>query len=380
MKVLIVTHNYLTGYGGGAFGARAYINAFSALYDDVTLLYPVREDDDVPKEISSRVRMMGIPDPVSKIHKAARILFKGVLHRFEKPFTDLLSREKFDIIVFQNSKCSSRIIHQARMTGARTVVIHDNYEKEYTRDNTPFWLRPVMLPVTIRTERKAVEEADLNLALTPDDACMLEKAYGARKKGKIMQWGAFEYKPETMCPVNRVSEPVFAITGNLGAMQTVSSLSSWLSEYFPILRLMIPDARLIVAGKNPSAELKDRLSGLGAECVDTPADMTGVLTRARYFVCPIDCGGGIKLRVMDGLRHGLPVLAHKVSARGYESFQGLSLFSYEDHDSFQVALKSLLDCRFDEEQYRQLYERSFSFAAGVDRLRQILEECRFPLQ
>ena len=85
MKVLIVTHNYLTGYGGGAFGARAYINAFSALYDDVTLLYPVREDDDVPKEISSRVRMMGIPDPVSKIHKAARILFKGVLQRSDSP-------------------------------------------------------------------------------------------------------------------------------------------------------------------------------------------------------------------------------------------------------------------------------------------------------
>ena len=106
MKVLIVTHNYLTGYGGGVFGARAYINAFSALYDDVTLLYPIREEEAGFDGLREGIRKIGVPDPVPRLAKLVRILFKGVLHRFEKPFRNLLTRERFDIIVFQNSKCS----------------------------------------------------------------------------------------------------------------------------------------------------------------------------------------------------------------------------------------------------------------------------------
>ena len=379
MRVLIVTHNYLSGFGGGAYGARAYINAFAALYDDVSLLYPVQEGNAAPTEISPWVRMMGVADPVPALQKAGRILFKGVLHRFEKPFRDLLSRERFDIIVFQNSKCSSRIIREARASGALTVVIHDNYEKEYTRDNTPFLLRPLLLPAVVRTERNAVREADLNLVLTPDDAHVLERRYGDGKKGRIERWGSFEYKPAGTWSPCTVSEPVFAITGNLGAMQTLSSLIPWLSDYYPILKSVIPEARLVVAGKNPSTELKRILSMQGAELVDTPADMTEVLRRAKYYVCPVDCGGGIKLRVMDGLRQGLPVLAHKVSARGYEAFQGISLFAYEDRDSFRTALQALLDCPGNQETRRQLYLRCHSFDAGVSRLRKILEECQFPL-
>ena len=379
MRVLIVTHNYLSGYGGGAFGARAYINAFSALYDDVTLLYPVQEGNTAPTEISPKVRMIGVADPAPAICKAGRILFKGVLHRFEKPFRDLLAREKFDIIVFQNSKCSSRIIQDARASGARIVVIHDNYEKEYTRDNTPRLLRPLYLPAVVRTERNAVREADLNLVLTPDDGHLLESRYGAGKKGRIERWGSFEYKPAALWSPHVVSEPIFAITGNLGAMQTLSSLIPWLSDYYLLLKSVVPEAKLVVAGKNPSKELKNYLSVLGAELIDTPEDMAEVLRCAKYYVCPVDCGGGIKLRVMDGLRQGLPVLCHKVSARGYEAFQGISLFDYEDRESFRTALQAMLDCPGNQDTRRQLYLRNFSFESGVARLQRILEECQFPL-
>ena len=137
MSVLIVTYNYLSGFGGGVYGARAYINAFAALYGDVTLLYPVRTEGEPVSEIDSRIRRIEVVDHASRLSKLARLVFRGVLHRFERPFADLLARERFDMIVFQNSKCSSRLIRKARKTGARTVVVHDNYEWEYTRDNTP---------------------------------------------------------------------------------------------------------------------------------------------------------------------------------------------------------------------------------------------------
>ena len=75
----------------------------------------------------------------------------------------------------------------------------------------------------------------------------------------------------------------------------------------------------------------------------------------------------------SGLRQGLPALVHQVSARGYESFKGLSLFVYGDPASFREALSALLSCDRDPARCHELYDRIFSFEAGVGRLRKLLE-------
>ena len=373
MRVLIVTYNYLSGFGGGVYGARAYINAFAALYDDVTLLYPARTEGEPVSEIDSRIRRIEVVDHASKLSKLARLAFRGVLHRFEQPFADLLARERFDMIVFQNSKCSSRLIRKARETGARTVVVHDNYEWEYTRDNTPFLMRPLLLPAVVKTERTAVREADINLALTPDDADLLVRHYGKGMKGRMDLLGAYEFRSIEPCPATTVDSPVFAITGNLGARQTLDSLLPWLETYYPLLKKEVPEAKLIVAGKDAGEELKRLLDRLGVEFVDTPPDMSAVLNRAKYYICPVNCGGGVKLRVMDGLRTGLPALVHRVSARGYESLEGISLFVYDSPETFVKSLREMMAAPGDSTLRQEAYKARFSFEAGVERLRNILE-------
>lgn len=373
MRVLIVTHNYLSGFGGGAYGARAYINAFAALYDDVTLLYPARIEGEPVSEIDARIRRIEVVDHASKPAKVMRLAFRGVPHRFERPFADLLARERFDMIVFQNSKCSSRLIRKARGTGARTVVIHDNYEWEYTRDNTPLLQLPLLMPAVVRTERTAVREADVNLALTPDDAELLLRHYGKGMKGRMELLGAYEYRSIEPCPATTVASPVFAITGNLGARQTRDSLFPWLETYYPLLRQEVPEAKLIVAGKDAGEELKRLLDQLGVEFVDTPPDMSAILNRAKYYICPVNCGGGVKLRVMDGFRIGLPALVHRVSARGYESLEGTSLFVYDSPETFVKSLREMMATSGDSALRQEAYKARFSFEAGVERLRIILE-------
>ena len=112
----------------------------------------------------------------------------------------------------------------------------------------------------------------------------------------------------------------------------------------------------------------------GIEFIDTPADMADVLNRARFYICPVNRGGGVKLRVMDGLRTGMPVLVHRVSARGYESLEGISLFVYDTPESFVIALQEMLDCPGGATLRQEAYNARFSFEAGVKRLRNILKK------
>lgn len=374
MRVLIVTYNYLSGFGGGAYGARAYINALAALYDDVTLLYPARSEGDSLSGIDPRVHGIEVVDHASKVSKAFRLIARGIPHRFEKPFRELLQKQRFDLVVFQNSKCSTGLVGPARASGARVVVQHDNFEWEYTRDNTVPWMRPFLLPPVVRTEREAVREADINLALTPADADLLLRRYGKGMKGRMELLFTFEYRSIPERVPSEAACPVFVITGNLGALQTRESLFPWLKDYYPLLKREVPQAELIVAGKDAGEDLRQRLGELAVELVDTPPDMSVVLDRARYYICPVDCGGGVKLRVMDGLRTGMPALVHRVSARGYESLEGLSVFAYDSPGSFVEALRSMLASPETPEARQAAYRARFSFESGVERMRKILEK------
>lgn len=373
MKALVVSYCVMKGFGGGVFAARATVNAVAAVCDDVTLLFPADRAGDRDPEVDPAVRQVGVTDPVSKPRKLLRTLRRGTLHRFEQAFHRLMEEARYDLVVFHNSKATRRLLPLAKARGAKVVTVHDNYEYEYTRDNFPWYHLWYLLPLTVKGEREAVLGSDLNLVLSAQDRELLQKAYDPSHRSRIEVLGVFEYqdRPLPVLP-ERVREDVFAITGNLGVSQTLDSLFPWLDTCWPMVQEVLPGSRLILAGKNPVPALKQRAESLGAELVDTPRDMGSVLQRAKYYVCPVCKGGGVKLRVMDGLRYGLPVLVHQVSARGYDPFIGRSLFVYDAPASFRAALAQMLETDVDRPSVQELYRASFSFPSGVARMEKFL--------
>ena len=373
MKALIVDYNKLEGFGGGVYGARSVVNRLAAIADSVTVLYP-SDTGEPDSELLPAIRQIPMPDPVSRLKKGWRILSQGRLHRFGPVFQDVLESGRYDLVVFHNSKGSRGLIVQAKESGARVITIHDNYELEYTRDSIPWYLRPLMLPPTVRSERESLLESDLNLTVSASDAAQMRRAYRLPPDCRVEVLGVAEYKHrDKPASFSEVDDPVFAITGNLSAKQTVDSLVPWLNKYEPLLREMIPDARVIVAGKHPSEALRRLLEGRGIEVVDTPPAMDAVLARARYYLCPVFKGSGVKLRVMDGLRSGLPALVHRNAARGYESFEGRGLFVYHDAASFVSALKEMVSAQISKEEMFRMFQATFSYESGVLRLKEAVE-------
>ena len=170
-----------------------------------------------------------------------------------------------------------------------------------------------------------------------------------------------------------VADPVYVITGNLSMLQTEQSLISWLKDEYPILLQEEPEAHIIVAGKAPTERIKNACRERGVEVVDSPVNMQTVLSRGRYYLCPTSLGGGLKLRIMDGLKNGMPVLTHRVSARGYESFLNRSVFSYQDPDSFRDAWRKMKSIPLNREEIVRAYKEVFSFEAGIERVRKALQ-------
>lgn len=371
MKILFITHHYLSSNGGGSFASRAYINAFAEIADEMTLLYPVKEDENLFPEINKKIRPVPVEYKIPKWRKFID-LFCGRVHRYYNIAPKLIESGCFDVVVFDTSMVSYRLVKMAKKQGAKTIVIHHNYQYEYFRDNargvlalpTLFWCK--------RYEKQAVVLADLNFTLTNQDIVLLSDNYcnGNRKNFSLL--GAFEYthlEEKNFQMMDKFGNH-FVITGNLEASQTALPLHNWLVTYYPLLRDVFPKASLTIAGKNPSDILKKMCKERNISLIPSPVSMDPIMEAADYYICPTDIGGGIKLRIMDGLKFGLPVITHAVSARGYDLFkeQGC-LFSYEKTSEFREALIKLKQTSFSKKQIYSIYRNIFSFEAGVDRVK-----------
>lgn len=372
MKVLFIERIYLSGNGGGANGSRSFINSLAELADELTLVYPHKYGKD-PKYLSNRVTtFIPIENNYTKIGKGLRMLcgHLNFLHDLPK---SLLIPGSFDVVVFSGTQASQGLVDKFKATGTKIVTIHHNYEYEFVRDNCRSLWKTAQLKAVAKAEKEVIQKSDLNLCLTSSDIELFKEFYDPTAIYELV--GTFDFSSHPDKPYNTTSKESvnFIITGDLSFDQTKKSLKPWLMEYYPILKETIPQSHLIIAGRNPSKELISLCDDLNVEIIPSPKDMDEVLKLGDYYICPISLGGGIKIRCMDGLRWGMPVLAHKVSARGYEPMISKDVFkSYDTPETFRTALEQMLDSKVGRAEVVDAFNSYFSYANGKERLKQIL--------
>jgi glycosyltransferase involved in cell wall biosynthesis len=86
---------------------------------------------------------------------------------------------------------------------------------------------------------------------------------------------------------------------------------------FPLVRKQIPEARLVIAGAYATEGVK-ALAGAGVEVAGwlSDEDLTALYARSRLAVVPLEVGAGIKLKVVEALSKGIPLVTTPVGAQG----------------------------------------------------------------
>lgn len=380
-KVLIITNHYLNNLAGGTIASLAYINAFSSIFPDCTLIYPDKETD-VRNLLLPSLQMIPCKDNRSGWRKGFGI-YCGKIHRFGKASGKAFISLKPDLVVFDTSIVSYKLISLAKELGFFTITIHHNVERDYLRDNQrPIVYRFAYRNHLVRAEREAVRNSNLNLTLTDSDRIRLMSLYSPQKHNIFKISGVFEpirYPLEkTVMPIIKRNSPgyKFVISGNLSFPQSDISICDFVSTYWPILRSRIKDCTLTITGRNPSQKLYRLCSNVAdIQLIPNPENIGDLIAACDYYICPVDRGSGFKFRIMDGLRYGIPVIAHEVSARGYDPFISTgNLLVYNSEISFKKAIEKILNSNFDSGLIQNIYEEFFSFEKGKNRLKAILEE------
>lgn len=113
----------------------------------------------------------------------------------------------------------------------------------------------------------------------------------------------------------------------------------WLAgEIMPVVRRRHPAARLVVLGDQAPPAVRD-LAGPGVEVLGRVPEVRPFIASAQVVAAPVRIGGGMRMKVLEALISGKPVVT---TTRGREGMEEAPLECADDVDGLAAAIAGLL--------------------------------------
>ncbi len=142
-------------------------------------------------------------------------------------------------------------------------------------------------------------------------------------------------------PLPPASGPVAAFVG-LMSWRPNEDAALWLVEQvWPRVVRRVPDARLLLVGRDPGPALR-RLSGPAIEVTGSVEEVRPYLARTRVALAPLRSGGGTRLKILEALDAGRPVVATAIGAEGLECLAGNGLTIVDHPEGMAEQIAALL--------------------------------------
>jgi len=123
--------------------------------------------------------------------------------------------------------------------------------------------------------------------------------------------------------LNPAPDPVLLFFATLSWPPNAEGLTRFIAEGFPPLLERIPKARLVVAGSGaPDALIRLAQRARGVEYAGPADDDERLYRRARCFVDVAVGGSGSRVKVLNALARGLPVVTTGEGAEGLDVLPG----------------------------------------------------------
>jgi glycosyltransferase involved in cell wall biosynthesis len=137
-------------------------------------------------------------------------------------------------------------------------------------------------------------------------------------------------------------EPLAVFVAQLAWTPNVDA-ATWLAgEVWPLVRQRRPDARLALVGRDPAPAVR-ALAGAGIEVTGAVPSVRPWLARSAVGLAPLRAAGGSRLKILESLDAGRPVVATRLGAEGLEDLVGTGVVVADDPAGLASAILDLFD-------------------------------------
>ena len=383
---------------GGRIVAYHHLRGLAARGHDLTMIYAGRRPED--PENARRLEPFGeVHVEPARARSAPAAAMSAVArggslrverHRvpgFERAVADRLERESgtpFDAVLL-DSLFTAYVIPAVRAAAPRTpiVLFEHNVESQVFRrmvatTGSPGW-RLLSGWETSRiqaAERRAAEAVERVLTLSREDAAALRDLAPAAKIA-VLGPGVETCVGETIPPP---PEPRCALfLGSYHWPPNRDAVQWLLGEIWPRVRRRLPSARLVLAGNDPTGEMRSLADpAAGVEARGFVEDVAATTREAAVCLAPLRFGGGIRLKVLEALANERPVVGTSPGLEGLELDPGRHVTLADDAESLAAATAELLGdperARRQARAGRARVEEAYSWGAVAGRLEETFRE------
>jgi glycosyltransferase involved in cell wall biosynthesis len=317
---------------------------------------PLRTDHlEVLQSVCRRVELRPVPP-----HPTHRRLVRTLSSRlpdmayrrwspaFAEALRSLLAEERYDLVQVEGIEMA-RYLPFAR--GTRRIFSEHNVEhllqrRAYLVDRA----HPARLPKALyslvqarklaRFEAAACRMADLTLTVSEDDASAL---------GQLEPGGRYRVVPNAIDPATYPQRtgwpprPALLFTGTLDYRPNADAVRWLLDSIMPLVWQQFSEARVLVVGRGPAADLVARGQRDPRIAVTGPVESVDPYwTRASLYVLPMRGGGGTRFKALEAMAAGLPLISTTMGMEGIAAEDGVHYLAGETPAALAAAIIRLL--------------------------------------
>jgi len=283
---------------------------------------------------------------------------------FEAKLIEVLEKDTYDIVQLESLFVSMYIPAIRRHSKAKVVLRAHNIEHrlwERNADTAAKFLKKKYFSFLAgrlkQYELGVLNSYDAVAAITPQDAAWFS-ANGFTKPLSVIPFGMDLSSIHRKSSITEDKASVFHI-GAMDWKPNMEGVSWFLEKVWDKVLMQQPDVKLYLAGRNMTAELKN-LKRRNVEVLGEVADAHQFILSKGLMIVPLLSGGGMRVKLIEGMALGKVVLSTTVGAEGVECEDGMNILIADDPADFAAVIGKYLS---DQNHLAAIGVRAKQFAA-----------------
>ncbi|NNM34171.1 MAG: glycosyltransferase [Gemmatimonadetes bacterium] len=266
--------------------------------------------------------------------------------RFARRLAEVHREKPYDLVVCEWSPYS---IFLKSTPELKSVIVAHNIEADIWRryeenETNPLrrWYISIQRAKVESFERNCFSWSHGATAVTDADAQVIA-SYGVPYPVRTVENGV---DVGYFVPTESEPDPdALVFTGSMDWRPNQDAVEFFVKEVFPGIRRERPGARITVVGRRPPRSIQDLGHVDGVTITGTVDDVRPFVEEAAVFVVPLRIGGGSRLKILEAMAMGKPVLSTSVGAEGLQVTDGQDIVLADGAEAFARATLELLDDR-----------------------------------
>jgi len=240
----------------------------------------------------------------------------------------------------------------------------------------PFSLRPLVATETRRIRRDEIAAcrlADVCINVSSTDWQRLTSATTPPVNATVVMPGV---DCDALTPVERpASTTNLVFVGSMSYMPNVDAAEFFVRDVLPLIAAEVPEVTLSIVGARPAASVQRLAADPHVRVTGLVDDVRPYYAAAAAAIVPLRIGGGVRMKILESMALGVPILSTRVGAEGLGLTDGSDLLLADTPaDLAAAAIRLLRDPRLRERlatHARQTALRRFSWEAVVQTLEDV---------